>query len=245
MRRLFRRLVLLLPILGTLSAIAVGLARQAWPSDDFWRARGGWILAAILVSAVVPLVQASISELGEKKRRKELEREAKVRGLLVAVLVYVVRHCNAPWDLTGIQAFLVAGWPWNRHQVRIAKVRMQTATESGVRWKKEKGVIGVCWKTRHVQTVHLDEPPFSELKNASAADWALVSADQRFGLTYEDYLAIGDKFGTIVAVPVTRAGSYIGCVTLDLPPGVRLDHPERAEEFLVYTADLVSQLREV
>src|SRR5262245_33092163 len=115
MRRLVRRLVLLLPIFGTLSAIAVGLARQAWPSDEFWRARSGWILTAILVSAIVPLVQASISELGEKKRRKELEREAKVRGLLVAVLVYVVRHCNAPWDLTGIQAFLVAGWPWNRH----------------------------------------------------------------------------------------------------------------------------------
>src|SRR5262252_9334067 len=98
MRRLLRRLVLLLPVLATLSAIAVGLARQGWPSDQFWQARSGWILAAILVSAIVPLMQASISELGEKKRRKELEREAKVRGLLAAVLVYVVRHCNAPWD---------------------------------------------------------------------------------------------------------------------------------------------------
>jgi hypothetical protein len=242
-RRLMRALVFVLPALGAGAAIVVGLARVEWPSAQFWSTKNSLIVLAIVSGGIVPLIQAGIAELGEKKRRTELEREDTVRSLLVTSLVFVVRYCDAPWDLTGVQAFLVTGWLWRKHQVRIAKVRLASAPESGVHWAKGKGVIGRCWETRTSHLVQLDEPPFSELTTVSKENWDTVSRETCYGLSHSDYQALGAKYGTVAAMPImSTEGKYIGCVTLDMPPLHRLQDPDKALESLATTADLVRML---
>jgi hypothetical protein len=235
-----RFLVFGLPFLGASAAVLIGLARIRWPSELFWRDKEPWVVYAILFSGVVPLAQSGIAELGEKKRRTELEREDTVRSLLVPSLVYVVRHCNAPWDLTGLQAFLVTGFLWRKRQVRIAKLRLASSPESGVVWKKGKGVIGRCWETRASLIENLDEAPFSNLATVSRENWSTVLPETCYGLTHADYQALGAKYGTVAVVPIMSSrGKYIGCVTLDMPPGERLNDAGKALESLATTAELV------
>jgi hypothetical protein len=242
-QRLQRYVVVFLPVAGAAAAILVGLARVKWPSEAFWSGKGTVIALAIIAAGVVPVVQTGISEYGEKKRRKELERKDDVRSLLVPSLVYAVRHCDAPWDLTGVQAFMVRGWWFRKHQVRVAKVRLASAPQSGVRWSEGKGVIGRCWETHASQIVQLDQPPFSELSEVQEPHWLEIDAGVRYGLSYADYRALGAKYGTIAAVPmINDSGGYLGCITLDMPPGQDLEDQDGALESLATTADLVRRL---
>jgi hypothetical protein len=240
-----RFLVFALPLGGAAAAIAVGLSRAAWPSADFWTKHGEWIFWAIIAAGVIPAAQTTIAELGEKKRRKELEREEYLRSLLVTALVYVVRECNAVWDLTGVQVFLVTGW-WRRaRQVRVAKVRLASAPPGSVVWTKGKGVIGLCWETRTSHTAYLDRPPFSELGTVPDYRWLEIDERTRYGLSFDEYRAFGRRYGTVIALPIMSKGKYVGCVTLDMPPEHRLTQPEKALEFLATTSDLVRRFLEI
>jgi hypothetical protein len=240
---LMRALVFFLPACGALAAIMVGLARVKWPSDDFWSSKDQWVVLAIVVSGAIPLLQSGIAELGEKRRRTSLEREDNVRSLLVPSLVFIVRNCQAPWDLTGVQAYLVTGWLWRKRQVRVAKVRLVSSPESGVRWTKGKGLIGVCWETRTNQIVDLAQPPFSELAGKTKEEWLLIDERTRYGLSFADFQALGSKYGIVAAVPImSNSGKYIGCVTMDLPPGVGITDADKALESLATTAELVRRL---
>jgi hypothetical protein len=244
MRRVLGRWIVFgLPLIGAGGAIAVGLWKVGWPSAEFWNLHDHLIIWFIVAAALVPFVQTSISELGEKSRRKKLEREALIRSMLIPALVNVVRHCNAPWDLTGIQAFLLKGFWRRRHHERVAKVRLASSIESGVLWTRDKGVIGRCWARRASIIVDLSQPPFSDLGNVPKDQWETVPVNDRYGLSYSDYAAIGTKYGIVIAVPIMQdSGGYIGCVTLDLPPGRSLARQDEAVEFLATTAGLVCGL---
>jgi hypothetical protein len=240
-KSLMRLVVLALPVIGAGGAVAVGLWKAGWPSQTFWR--DGFIVGCIIVSGLIPAAQASISELGERKRRKKLEHEDHVRSLLIPALVEAVKHHDAPWDLTGVQAFILTGWWWRRRHVRLAKVRLASSSESGVLWTKGKGVIGRCWETHASILIDLSQPPFSELSNVSQEEWDTVPKQDCFGLSYSDYKTLGSKYGIVVVVPIIRDGTnYMGCVTLDLPPGHGLAKADELMEFLATTADLVRRM---
>lgn len=234
-----RTVVFALPVIGAFAAILVGISRVPYPDAEFWRLRGHWIVWALVVGGFIPAVQTTIAEYGERLRRKELEREEHLRALLVSALVYVVRHCSAPWDLTGVQVFLRTGWLWRERHARAAKIRLASAPEAGVNWTKGKGVIGRCWETGTSHVARLDAPPFSDLGNIPAYRWPTVDAAIRYGLSHAEYHALRGKYGTVIAVPVVTGGTYRGCVTLDMPAGHRLIEEHRAVEILAATADLV------
>lgn len=240
-RRFMRWAVLAVPLANCAAAIAIGLSRINWPSAAFWSGRQGTIIGAIAVAAVAPLVQTAFSELGEKRRRKELEREAHIRTLLVPSLIVAVRDCKAPWESTGIQAFLVTGWLWRKRHVRVAKLRMASIPSSGVSWKQGKGVIGLCWQTRTAQWEQLDGA-FAKLGDVGPDRWLSLDTRRTYGLSFTEYQALGTKYGTVAAVPIIDSGDkYIGCVTLDTPAGVKLEHKARGLESLAVTADLVGR----
>lgn len=240
---LMRFTVFTLPVVGSGGAISVGLWKIGWPSDQFWKAHDHLIFAFIIAAGIVPVLQTTISEFGEKRRRTRLEQADNVRSLLVPALVYAVRHCEAPWDLTGVQAFLLTGWWWRERHLRFAKVRLASAPESGVAWTKGKGVIGQCWEHRANILVDLAGPPFSDLLNVPKEEWDNIPAETAYGLSHGDYQALGAKYGIVAAVPIIGGnGKYLGCVTLDMPPGHVLANTNDAMEFLATTADLVRRL---
>jgi hypothetical protein len=209
------KLIRVFAVVNGLAVFVMGAARLDWPRG-FWADRTPWILGALVLTAVVPIVQVVVAERGEKARRLAIEREQKIETFLVASLVYAVRHAGADWVSTGIQAFVVKGW-WRPRHVRVAKVRMGAIPSSGIVWTQGKGVIGKCWETRMPQFVDLHSQ-FAPYQAFEKAEWDALPAGDRFGLTYEDFQRLGHKYGVVAAVPIVdRHERYIGCVTADTP----------------------------
>lgn len=99
------KLILFIALLNTVAAFVVTASRQNVPDATFWAERSTWIMVALAVTLGVPLTQAGIVELGERRRRKKLEREQDVQTFLSGALVNIANHGNADWETTGIQAF--------------------------------------------------------------------------------------------------------------------------------------------
>jgi len=235
--------------LAAINAIAVfvlGAARLDWPSAAFWATYRIHVLVALGVTAAVPVLQATLAQLGERSRLKELERQRDFETCLTSSLIYCVKHAGAQWLDIGIQAFQVSGrWPRRERQERIAKVRLRPVSSSGVSWEKGKGVIGRCWATHAPQYEDL-EAHFAEYNGFGADEWNALPEGVRFGLSFDDFQRLKGKYGTVAAVPIKDAiGKYLGCVTADTGP--RGDGPEtlvKGEilDSLATTADLVAAL---
>lgn len=228
--------------LNGIAVIAVGASRLDWPKG-FWIGRTPWVLGALVVTGVVPIVLVVVSEYGEKARRLAIEREQKIETFLVASLVYAVRHAGADWLTTGIQTFVVKGF-WKPRHVRVAKVRLGPIPSSGIVWTKGKGVIGKCWETRTEQYEDLNAR-FAPYQAYDRAQWDALPATDRFGLTYDDFQRLGHKYGIVAAVPIVdRNERYIGCVTVDTPHDNDRGRLQRAEVLgsLANTAQLVREV---
>jgi hypothetical protein len=234
----------LIAVLNSAAVFVLGASRQNWPAG-FWVQRAAWIVAALVVSAAVPLLQYAISNRGERARRRALEREQRIELFLAACLVYVVRHAGADFEHTGIQAFAVRG-RLHRRQVRLAKVRLGAVPSSGIVWYADKGVVGRCWSARLAQYEDL-ETHFARYRDVSRSEWEQLPAAVRFGLTYDDFQRLKNKYRIVAAAPIIdRQDRYVGCVTADMPPGDGARSVARAAILasLATTAQLVSEAME-
>jgi hypothetical protein len=225
-------------------AIALASARLGVPSATFWSDHPNWIMAALFVTIFVPVGQAAAIELGERGRRKKLEKEQKVQTLLASSLIYLATHAGASWEQTGVQAFVLRGrWRFQRHE-RLTKFRLRAITTSGVAWTKGKGAIGRCWETR--QPVYADlDLEFEDFTDLSKEEFDALPADSRYGLTYEDFQKVKGKYGVVAAVPmIDQRDRYIGCVTADMPPGTDDQRPLEQEvlKSLALTAQSIAQV---
>jgi hypothetical protein len=227
--------------LNSAAVVILGTSRQDWP-PGFWANRAEWVVAALVVTATIPLLHYGISERGERARRKALEREQKIEVFLAACLVYVVRHAGVDFEHTGIQAFVVRG-RLRRRQVRLAKVRLGAVPASGVVWYQDKGVVGRCWSARAAQYEDL-ETHFAGYRHVSRTGWEALPPMARFGLTYDDFQRLKDKYRVVAAAPIIdRRDRYVGCVTADTPHGEKSDAVSRAAILasLATTAQLVGE----
>ncbi len=197
-------------------AVAVLGASRIERFREYWNPHPKITLAALFVTALVPIAQAFLSERGEKARRKSVERERKVETFLTTALVNAVENAGANLTNTGVQAFMVGGW-WSKAHIRLAKVRLGGSPSSGITWSKGKGVIGRCWDTQSVQCVDLTAA-FAPYRSYSKERWEALGAEVRYGLSFEDFQRIGHKYGVVAAVPIIDSkDKYVGCVTLDTP----------------------------
>jgi hypothetical protein len=239
------KLIKALAALNGAAVFAIGLARFGKPAG-FWVERSAWILIALGVTAIVPLMQVMISEWGEKSRRSAIERARKIEAFLVASLIHLVRHAGADWENIGVQVFLVRRRLWRRHHVRAAKVRLGAVPSSGTDWTEGKGIIGLCWATRAQQCVDLASH-FAPYLGCDKASWDALPDRIRFGLDFEDFTRLGGKYGVVAAVPIMdERDRYVGCVTADNPPSAAgtpnaLDN-EEVLKALATTAHLVQQV---
>jgi hypothetical protein len=235
-----------LAALNGMAVFVVGAARLNWPSAAFWDTYRIHVLVALGATAAVPVAQASMAQLGERSRSKELEKQRDIETCLTSSLIYCVKHAGAHWLDIGIQAFVVAGrWPRVERQERVAKVRLRPVSSSGVSWGKGKGVIGRCWATHAPQYEDL-EVRFAAYSAIDQAGWESLPESTRFGLSYDDFQRLKDKYGIVAAVPIKDAsGKYLGCVTADAAPrgeGVQALVKDEILASLGTTADLVAAL---
>jgi hypothetical protein len=115
-------------------------------------------------------------------------------------------------------AILYAPPVWRAAQFRLKHLDDPT----GIRWRRNRGIIGRCWKSGHSEPFNL------------ATDWPQINTKQEWGqldksvkmkLSYDDYRHLKAKYGSVLAVPILRtrrigAPSFLGCITIDLPPAV-------------------------
>ena len=242
--RLFRGFLRLTAVFTSIAAATVGLSRIDVLGGPWLRAHPYWIAAAILFTAIVPLVQLAVSERGDRAARKRLELENSVQVALASALVLLVNK-GADWEKTGVQAFVLkrrwSGWRVRQEHVRLAKVRIAYVRASGIRWTRGKGAIGRCWATNSPQYIDVD-CHFAQYAGYDTYRWSTLSEDERIGLSFEDFQQLEGKYGTVAAMPITtHDGRYIGCVTADAPPGADLPR-EEGFDALEIAAGVVNEL---
>jgi hypothetical protein len=237
------KLILGLAGLNALAVFVLGVARFSWPSETFWTSHAGWVIAGLVTTALVPFLQAGLSERGAKRDRKRIEREREIETCLTSSLIYIVKHGGSSWLDAGVQAFAMQGRWGRQRQIRVAKVRLRPVGTSGVTWSKDKGVIGRCWATNAQQYEDL-ETHFSPFEDLDETAWDALPVETRFGLSFDDFQHLRGKYGVVAAVPImNNKDRYIGCITADFGP--RSSQPSTLKKTeilgsLASTADLVA-----
>ncbi|OLC46566.1 MAG: hypothetical protein AUH43_13720 [Acidobacteria bacterium 13_1_40CM_65_14] len=61
------KLVRLSAMANGLAVVVVGASRLNWPAG-FWSDKTAWVLSALFVTGLVPIVQTVVSERGERAR---------------------------------------------------------------------------------------------------------------------------------------------------------------------------------
>lgn len=203
-------------------------------------------VAAIAAVAVVSALARPlrIVVLGKRARR-----QAKI-DRVCASLAWGLHKVDSeiPVPPLGVSAWVIVGrWRWKRMK-RIGKARvLDMPGPTHIRWVPGKGVIGACWARNKPCTVDTGRI-YQRYKTVTAARWASVRDDTRLGLTHDEFLTVGDKYGTVIAVPMHDPASerLIGCVTVDAPAHpeglhARLDRNEIREE-IAYAAASIANL---
>jgi hypothetical protein len=214
-----RYILWLAVVVGALASLGVRFAHEKMPSASFWLDHGGLLMTCILLTAVVPGLQATVVEYGERRRRKRAERSDSVRELLGGGLAKLEEDTGIDWKRAGLNAFLVGG-VFRKRQFRLARVKLTPYPQaSGVRWTRGKGVIGRCWSTQRF-AMHDLRAEFAQHYEADRVRWEALPADARFGLSFDEFQRTRDLYGVIAAVPILdpqKPGKYLGCVSLDTP----------------------------
>jgi hypothetical protein len=214
-----RYILWLAVVVGAGASLGVRFAHEKMPSAAFWLEHGGLLMTCIILTAVVPGLQAAVVENGERRRRKRSERADQVRELLGAGLAKLVEDTGIDWKRAGLNAFLVQG-VFRKRQVRLARVKLTPYPQSsGVRWTRGKGVIGRCWAT-HRFAVHDLREEFGPYGEVNRDTWEALPPGVRLGLSFDEFQRTRDLYGVVAAVPILdpkESGTYLGCVSLDTP----------------------------
>jgi hypothetical protein len=204
-------------VVNALTVLVLGAARFNLP-DGFWKDKTPVIVVVLIHAFVASLVQIFVGERGEKARRVAIEREQKISDFLIACLDQLTRNAGADWRTTGIQVFEVRG-KWNTRHRRIVRVRLSHAPPSGVKWTKGKGVIGMCWESGQAQ-YHNVGARLAAYADFDKDRFEALTPSLRFGLTYDDFKRLGDKYGIVACAPIIGDDEvYLGCVSADAPTG--------------------------
>jgi hypothetical protein len=212
------KLIIAIGMLGGLGGAMLASQRAGWPSAEFWSKRGWLVIAAICVAALVPPLQAAISEFGERGRRKSAELATTLHQILAGILIMLVEDAGADWQKTGIQVFRVRGGLWWKKQVPAARLRLAHFQPSRIKWTRGKGIIGKCWETGEPQSMNLEEH-FRPHANIDELGWKILpSTIERYGLSFTEFQKTKGRFGLVSVFPLTKGDKYLGCITADMPP---------------------------
>jgi hypothetical protein len=211
-----------LAVLG--AGAAAGLALR---SAKLWTPSDRVTIALVVAVAVVAVISSSMAAVGDVRRQRRAGADQDAERALTAALWAIVDLLEASGTPVDYRDLSLSVYRLRRRRLRtpqLRRVHMLRARNrpeaSGIRWAPGRGVIGTC-----VETGRLVAQDFAALSDApdlrTAEDWDELPAEVRLGLTWEQFCAARDKYGTVVAAAVTvdrPAGSeIIGCIALDGP----------------------------
>jgi hypothetical protein len=203
-------------------AQAVTVFCATYFNDDFTKLPPPVRLATYAGFAFALITPGVAAWNAARAHRERLARDA--YEALLAALTKIVDKTRVPASDIGLHAYLIRRpFPWlcMGRQDRIARVRLSDhPPPSTTVWKKGKGYIGACWKMDLWADFEFDRIYRDHLKCSSAADWAKVPADLRFGMTFDQW--VRTKAYRLVRVYPIHAKrrilpgyKYVGCISID------------------------------
>ncbi|MEA2386899.1 MAG: hypothetical protein QOJ22_1073 [Thermoleophilaceae bacterium] len=228
--------------LGCAGLVGVfALARsEDFPKADAWAA---WQPLQLLhiVAAVAVLVTQVYLFLARRRNGRNRALEDACRQ----VAAYMDEACpKLPLREIGVHIWVVRGPFFAKHLRRGARfLLLGDRTQSGIRWKKGKGVVGIAWERRGYEIKNLDG---LAARASTELAWRQLPDADRLGMTWDEFQAtkqykaiyaapLFDRRQTsgdpevrgVVAVDVLRRGRYldlkratIGSSTFDSIVGV-------------------------
>jgi hypothetical protein len=237
-RDVISTLTQVLAIAAFTSALALGAARLNFPNAKFWEGKTPWLLVALVITSLPSAVQTFFLERGERRRRKALEQEEKLRLILTASLVDLARNCGLDWESIGVRAFVTRKKKLRRiyQHKRIGFVKLNSGPASGIKWINGKGIVGQCWATSGKRQFE----NFGRFAGHNNGTWMVLSPADRYELTFEELRLMRERYGVVAAVPMISGTDYLGCITMDTEPAPA-NVPDRMEVWrsLGVTAALV------
>lgn len=198
-----------------------------------------WPAVAILTcAAFAPSVANAVRTTTDRSRHK---LETAAMDAFRVALVLISERSGVGYERLGFNCLIVPGWyrrtmkrsvrkrlfGWlsEHHRDRLGsrpvlrsvkKFRISPdPPSSGIRWTRQKGVIGLCWRER--KTVGLDvRDTYGPYLGLDRTAWEQqVPPEVRLGLSYGDWTLVGDKYSAVVVSPILVRGEFWGCITLD------------------------------
>jgi hypothetical protein len=188
---------------GDLTALLLGAAASTlalahsgqFPKAEDWAGGAPLITAQISVTALFLVTQSLNTFARRKARRNRMLEDAcrEVAGL-------IDEQCpDLPLRYVGVRIWSVRGPFFARHLRRKASFFLTAdRAQSGIRWVKGKGVLGVAWEQR--REVIRDIAPLRE-RVGGKDDFDALPEEDRMQLSYKEFLGI-QQYEVVYASPL-------------------------------------------
>jgi hypothetical protein len=136
-------------------------------------------------------------------------------------------------------------WPLRTKLFRAAHFSLEPRDTADVPIRRGRGIIGRCLKHDNpelLSVINWERPDRANLlKHNLRTEWAEAAFEVNKGFSFDHAKRLSDIYGQAAAIILRQRGETIGCVTLDLPPGEKLDLEDKDDEVAQY---LLSYLKE-
>lgn len=129
------------------------------------------------------------------------------------MVVSLGKRLGTEWPFVTVSVHRTAGF-WSLRPLRTA-VRFggTSYAPSKIRWRAGKGVIGRSYRHSTFEVVDLRSAAYKAV--TSKADWRALPADERLGMSFEEWQQTKrDAYEVVAAHPILDAGRVIGVVSL-------------------------------
>jgi len=212
-------------LIAMAATAVLGLSRIEFPTAKFWNNHHIWLLVCIGYLTVFAGYESLAGLYASRRKEREKALDA-ARTIVRASFLQIVENPGLDWKKVGLHVFQVVKRRRRlllRYEVQeeIARFQLSAKKLPSIRFTKDKGVIGRCW--REVDKVTFNShAEFStlrdlEIERCREAFGTLPEAS-RGGLTFAEFWSSRNDYGAIVAVPIISddaARKYLGCVSCD------------------------------
>lgn len=194
-------------VIGLLLVAATGalaLAHSAnFPTEEAWSE--GEPLPPIQIGAGILLV---LNQVVLVVRGRKGQRNMELEGACRQVAAFVDEQCpNLPLREVGVHIWTVAGPPFAKHLRRSGSFLLTgDRARSGIRWTKDKGVVGVAWTTRTKVIRDLEE---IRQRVGSPEQFASLPAGEKFGLAWDEFQRT-PHYAAVCANPLYSRANHSG-----------------------------------
>lgn len=231
--------------------------------DSGWWMPGPSLVVACIVAIALGLIWQYIDAEIERRRVRRRTSLANEISKLMFPLWHEMQSLGTTKrtrERIGLHVWMVPTWHWTlvpdwlrsltpqrlRDRLptprlwRAAQFRLQDDHEpTDIRWKRDVGAIGICWRERHRQ--HFVMRDLWDEDEYTAEAWEQLPAEDKLGFNYEQYRRIWHKYDAVLAWPIykyptTPGSQFIGCIVVDALVGHPVHFDRRSVRGKLYNA---------